>query len=692
MPRVRTLLGGLFAILFALIIVAFIALGHIDRKAVYQQLGALIAENSAWQLDPEGSLSWSFIPLGIQFENVTATHRDYAHRAHLETALLELSWLPLLSGTVQTERLVITAPRIEWQLVTEPDAATPGTSPTTTSSPQEQTASTDSGLSLVLREVRLEDAEVRLLDASQQANWTISDLSLALNGWQDATPSPITSRFRLQGDVLPHSLDITASATLTTDLGQQDLALDNLSISLAHGNGEKNALFPLSIDGAASWKNETLRVPTLNIQNDYLKIGSTLESRFPPATQGKAQLQASVSGAHKLLALILDRENLPLKSLKLNASLGWDATQFIAKVHDLQMNDARFQLGLNAEGTPVQYALQVSGDNLDLRPWIRALNQTTQAAPGTSPSSDKALPAPTLPNMYAKVDLALNRLRLPRGEITDIAGRLHYSPEHVRLEQLSFAAAEGKFTFQADIEHAKSPWKSRLNGSAKDISLAALNDLVRPDALPVNGLATASFALTTQGTHTPELLQSLAGTGKISIRDGLLQGTNLQRLSCIAYAQFNRETLGVQEWPDFSSFEAIDGVLAIEERVLSIQSLILQSATLRGEGQGTIQINPAELSASLALFAHGAHPDPACRVNPRIARLPLPATCSGAWSPANIECKVDNGALLEATKDLAQDEAQRKVEKELDRALDKKLGDQTEAKEAIKSLLKGIFQ
>ena len=136
MPRVRTLLGGLFAILFALIIVAFIALGHIDRKAVYQQLGALIAENSAWQLDPEGSLSWSFIPLGIQFENVTATHRDYAHRAHLETALLELSWLPLLSGTVQTERLVITAPRIEWQLVTEPDVATPGTSPTTTSSPQ----------------------------------------------------------------------------------------------------------------------------------------------------------------------------------------------------------------------------------------------------------------------------------------------------------------------------------------------------------------------------------------------------------------------------------------------------------------------------------------------------------------------------------------------------------------------------
>ncbi len=692
MLRIRTLLGGLFALLFGLTLTAGIILSQVDKQAVYQKLAHFVSEQSAWRLAPDGRLSWSFLPLGIRIEQLRATHATQAHEIAIDEALLELNWLPLLSGTVQTRQLHLSAPHIQWQRNQAAEQTLPHQPP----AQQKPAPSADQHLAIELRAVHIENGHISLLSSAQQEEWTINKLSLDLANWQDQSPSPVVSRFELIGAQLPDALRVTASATITTHIRHSSLTLGNLSLSIEGSDAAPGSLYPLHLDGAATWQDDTLRIDSLNLRNAHLNVRSSLHMTLSPKPKGEARIQASVTGAEALISALGGPANLPLKHVKSLSALRWEDHTYTMQLQELLLDGERWQGALRVAGTTPQFNVQLQGERFDLRPWLHYLNNTSASnAPSAARSQASSAPPGEpfeFPELHLSAELSLDHLLLPRGEIHHIAAQLSSDAQHVHLQSLSFEAAEGRAEFSAQLHHENWPWRTQLTGSAQNIALKALNDLVRAEPLPLQGRANLQIELSAQSAQPQHILSSLAGTGRFAITEGKVAGINLQHLTCLTYAQFNREPLNTPSWPAETRFESLSGELTLHSGTLSIPQLNLNSATLRGEGKSTITLDPAELNATLALYANGAHPDPACRVNPRIARLPLPATCTGTWSPNTIKCNVDSRTLLGAAKHIAKDEAQRKAEKELDRALEKNLGNQPEAREAVKSLLKGIFQ
>ncbi|MDX1452063.1 MAG: AsmA family protein [Oleiphilaceae bacterium] len=703
MLRFRTLLSALAGLLLLTAVIAGIAISQIDKQATYMKIAELVAQHSDWRLSPEGQLDWSLLPLGLKIDQLRLAHIDQKQAIAADTLVLKLAWLPLLTGTLQVTHLSALRPDI--RLVTSPPSdqeQTPLASDDDAA--QKQTATSDdesSTLELALDALAIDNGVI-VIDHDSPQSLTISNLFIRLDQWRDQAFAPLSIKAMIEHAALPNMISASLSTSIKTELNSASVELANLSGRIDATENDTPHLLPLTFDGALRWDGQSklLNSPSLNVMSQAVSIKSSVDGSFKNDMQVRGAVELSVNRLADLITELGGPANMPLQRSRLNANITLQQEQARIALTKWQIDDSTWQGETFFDLSAQRYQAMLSGDTLDLRPWLNFINSdksdNDQTRTKQSKSQDQLSAAdatkPNLPEIDLEAKLAIAQIMLPRGTIQNTSAHLTHQPHQASTLKLSAALAEGTVQAQARLDHTRPPWQSTLTAQLDQLSLEALNNLAREQNTPVQGRASGTLRVKALGHTTDALIQSATGKGELRILQGQVEGINLHHLMCLTYAQINRETLQTNSWPEHTAFESLDTQFALDQGTFTLTALSLNSATLTAEGSAKAQLTPADLSANVAIRASGAHPDPACRVHPRITRLPLPATCSGSWSPPDVACKVDSKTLKSAVKDIAKDEAQRKAEKELDRALDKKLGGDEQSKDAVKSLLKKLLK
>lgn len=203
--------------------------------------------------------------------------------------------------------------------------------------------------------------------------------------------------------------------------------------------------------------------------------------------------------------------------------------------------------------------------------------------------------------------------------------------------------------------------------------------------LSTSGTTAGSLAIGGRGYTMPDVRKTLEGTGRLSIKDGRVDGLNLmQEVAALLKAGgLSPDTLRT------TVFSTIESDFTIKQGLVNVQKLLMDTHDFQSTGSGTIGLDQSlnlrlNLNLSQALSHKIATSSPIAKVAMSGGRLTIPLIVSGTIpAPAyGLDTKMFAGKF--------QDQAKQKVREAVDDLLQGKTKPE-DLKQQGKTLLKDLF-
>ncbi|TFH84960.1 AsmA family protein [Billgrantia azerbaijanica] len=506
--------------------------------------------------------------------------------------------------------------------------------------------------------------------------------------------------------------------TLSVNLDEQSLGLTagQLETTLQHPRLGEEALeltldFALDADLAA--QSAQLRDLRLAGPDELSVNGSLNVSALDEAPAYRGQLSLAPLSLRPWLERF---DQLPatadaeaLADVALTSPIEGDLSHLALTGLTLVLDDSTFtgQLDVGLDGRRLDVALQ--GDTLDLDAYLpppeapaeasasHDLIGVSQAHAQEEEDAAPLVPAEWLATLALDGELTLERLRLLGLDFTQVELALAGRDGHQRLERFASQLYDGTLNASGELDLTRDPIRWRLAPTLSRVRLEPLHQaLNRDDApAPLRGRFTAEGELTASGNDWTALRRHLNGQLAARIDEGAILDVNVSRELCAVAAALEGEEM-TREWSEETRFERAEMSLAISDGVARSDDIrvILPGIAMNGEGKLDLVTERFDLRAATR-FVDTA--DAACRVNPRLERVPLPVRCSGSYTGDSSEwCGFDREAFEQTLAELLREEAGRRageeVEEQLEGTLDKldeRLGEG--AGEELRDALRGLF-
>jgi AsmA protein len=509
---------------------------------------------------------------------------------------------------------------------------------------------------LVLKgsELRLDAIERRLHLAEGSLDATLSHPTLG------DSPLPLSLAFALEADLLAETAHL------------RDLVLSGEHGLRLSGNLNVDHLLE-----APAYEGQ-LRLAAFSLR-PWLERFDRLPATTDPEALTDVALTSSLEGD-------LDRVALTGLTLLL------DGSTFIG----------RLDAGLGGE----RLEAELQGDSLDLDAYLPPGQGEAEASAGLAlPGVARAfaqgepqpLPLAWLHPLSLDAKLRLSHLRLAGLDATDVILALAGSDGRHRLETLEATFYEGSLAAQGELDLTREPaaWRlaPRLERVRVDALLEALGE--GEEKAPLRGRAFVEGELTTRGNAWPEMRRGLGGRLVTRLDDGAILEVNVSRELCTAVATLEGEQ-PQRDWPPDTRFDRAEATLVFREGVMESDDLTITLPGIDMGGEGWLDLTSRRFELrSAARVVDTA--DAACRVNPRLERLPFPVRCEGSLSGDSAEwCRFDREAFQSAIGEALRDELGRRVGEEAERRLestlerlDERLGEGSgrELRDALRGLL-----
>jgi len=246
-------------------------------------------------------------------------------------------------------------------------------------------------------------------------------------------------------------------------------------------------------------------------------------------------------------------------------------------------------------GQPPRLVFSVTGDELDLRPWLIADNTS-----GPDASEPPVGGGSQAPEIDAQLGLTLGRLYLSDGLVLDeleaaarlTDGRLDLAPLQARL-------LGGRFEGRAQIDFTVDPPAVLVAPRLESIQVGEIAAL-SGSAAPVTGIGNLDLDLRFRGLAGADLLASLDGTGRLEISDGAVEGVDLREL--IEQGLINNNLANVRRaFRGRTEFEQLSGLLEIRNGVLALPDLVVKLGLAQASGSGRLALGSGEVDYRLEL-------------------------------------------------------------------------------------------
>ncbi|MEZ5934375.1 MAG: AsmA family protein [Alphaproteobacteria bacterium] len=691
-------------VLLVLLVGAVIAAPFlVPAETIKSQLTAQVESATGRKLAVDGDLGLSVFPnLAVDMSGVRfagAAGSEVTDMVSLKELQVELKVLPLLSGAVEVDQFVLVEPVIHlevdaggkanWELETGGETA--ASSAGSTESAAEGSDGSLPITELKLGDIRIENGSLIFTDRAAGTEERVDAINMQLALADIRSPLEAKGSLDYKGETI--DLDVNLKAPYEVLQGG----------SSAFGLGIKSDPLQLGFDGQ-------------------------LSNQGAPSTAGDIDLSVpSVKGLAAWLAEPLDMDIEALEALtiagKLNGSA--DRIAFTDAVISLDQITGKGEVTTDLTGAVPKISGRLDLGMVDLNPYIPGEapepSQGEQAG-GAAGSADKQEAVASdwsdepIELQLGGVDLAFeltleglqaNEIKLGRTVLA-----LNMAGPKLTADLKDFNLYDGKGQGRLIVD--TSSGQPRIEEQFTLTGLEAfpfLKDAADFDRL--EGKADAVFNTSTSGGSERQLVQNLAGDGKVTFTDGAIVGINVAAMVRNVSTAFLSAEAGEAKKTDFAE---LGGSFTIANGIVTNSDLQLQAPALRVVGAGTVDL-PAKrvdyrIEPKAAATLEGQ------QGTSEVAGILVPVVVTGPFDDLKFkpdlsglvdqaindpkalkkQVKEQLGAVGDATKDLnsAGDikKALKKVGKEDAKNLLDKLttGDQDTTESPAGSLLKGILK
>uniref|UniRef100_UPI0025BB60AB AsmA family protein n=1 Tax=Halomonas sp. TaxID=1486246 RepID=UPI0025BB60AB len=388
-----------------------------------------------------------------------------------------------------------------------------------------------------------------------------------------------------------------------------------------------------------------------------------------------------------------------LTDVALTGPLRGDLSRLELSGLTLLMDGSTFtgRLAAGLDGQMLDFELQ--GDRLDLDAYLPpAVPEGGSAAASGIPGISRAyadlagtlLPEEWLADLALDGELRLGWLGLGGLAFRDVDLALEGADGRHRLTRFTSGFYEGSLAAEGELDLTRDPIHWQLMPRIERVRTDELYVALSGEEALLRGRLFADGELTSRGNTLPALKRHLDGRIAARVEDGAILDVNVSRELCTAVAALEgRET--TRDWHPDTRFERVEATFVIRDGTLNSDDLLvaIPGIELGGEGWLDLISERFELRAAARVVDSA---DAACRVNPRLERVPFPVRCEGSLSGNSDEgCRFDQQAFQSAIGEVLRDELGRRAGEEVERRLEGTLerlgeGGGTELRDALRGL------
>ncbi|BES72943.1 AsmA family protein [Marinobacter nanhaiticus D15-8W] len=737
MKALRYLLIAVAAVILLVAAAIVIATLVIDPNNYKPQIEKVVEDKTNLDLILEGDISWSFIPIGLELNNVEARLEDKPF-VKLNQLVAEVDFWSLITMSPAVDQFTLDGldanlvknaqGQGNWERIMpegEPSQAPAEQQP---QEPARETATTEETgesepLQFEVEEISITNAALHYTDEATGQSVTIEDVSVSATEIALGQTFPLQASFRFATNQPEFAVSAQLSAQMTANEALNQFQIQDLDSSFdmtGEPFGGQTVNAGLGGNITANLEAETASLSDIVASFANVELTTNLEVQGFSEPKLAGQLNVAEFSPRELLKamgqadIVTSDENV-LQSASFSTEIGGEPGQVALNNMNLSLDDTTFtgRFGLGLENTAISLNLQGNELNVDryLPPKAEGEQATEPAADsagesegGTATASNAAesegelLPLETLRDLALDINFGLGELVVSNLTITDIKSKITANNGLVKVEQFGGNLYEGDFNVTATLDARKDNPTWKISERANNIqTLSLLTDLA--DMTMLAGGANLTADITTQGNRMSALKSNAQGEVRFNLEKGSFNKMNLTRMACQGIALANQENLTATDWSDSTPFNDMHGVLKIDGNTINNTDLTAALAGMRLEGNGTVNTASNELDYELGLRIVGEiHRDEACRVTEYVKGAVIPVECRGdlTGEPAKL-CSFDGSRFRDTLKTMAANAASEKAKKELNRAIDDKLGEKLEEKldkessGKIKDALKGLF-
>ncbi|APX94514.1 membrane assembly protein AsmA [Halomonas sp. 1513] len=392
-----------------------------------------------------------------------------------------------------------------------------------------------------------------------------------------------------------------------------------------------------------------------------------------------------------------------LSDVALTSPLQGDLARFTLTNLTMVVDDSTFtgRLGAGVDGQSLTFDLQ--GDHLDLDAYLPPAEPAAESAMLRkllgrmvyADDDEAALPIAWLAPLDLDGELRLERLTALGLVIRNAELALEGSEGVHRLSRFEGQLFDGSLAASGELDQREETPRWAFTPRLDRVQIVPLYAALSAEESPLRGRLSLDGDLTTRGDNRGLMTRNLNGTLALRIDDGALFDVNVSQELCGVVAALDGEEMR-QDWSSDTRFERAEASFTLRDGVAHNDDLEISIPGIRLDGSGEInlatQVFDYRAAARLVDSA-----DAACRVNPRLERVPLPVRCEGQLSEESSEwCRFDRSAFQSALGDILRNEASSRAAQEIEErlggaleGLDERLGEG--AGRELREGLRGLF-
>lgn len=740
MKVIRYAIYAVIALLLLAVAAVAIAVAVINPNDYKPQIEAAVEKQTNLDLMLEGDIGWSFIPLGLELNQVEA-NLDGERFVALEQLIAQIDFWSLIAMSPQVNTFLLNGldARLEvneqgegnWtRIMREKSATAEADTDAAEQQPAQETAEPEpqstsgEALNFNVENVEISNASVHYNDLSTGQSVTLEDFTVTASDITLGSEFPLDIRFRVETSQPQFAVDGSIKARIQANQELNEFAVSGLNAVFDMSGepfGGESVTAELAGSLAANLENETASLSDFSASLANLSLNTNLNVKGfgdKPALEGRIEI--SEFSLKELLnnlgqPAIETTDPEVLKAIALSTNLGGEPGVVALSDLVITLDDTRFNGGGSYNLATGGLVFDLEGDKLNADRYLppsaegdsqgvgngdTQTDSNTQTAGASQPETD-LLPLETLRTLLLDIDFGLGELIVSNLTINDIAASTTAKDGLLQVDEFSGKLYYGSFGANATIDARTDNPKWRIRSDVTNVqTLPLLTDLAEVDML--SGGANLKVAVDTTGNRISALRENANGEISFNLAEGEFHQMNLTRMACQGIALANQESLTTTDWGTTTPFNDMRGTLKIDGNTLNNTDLVAALAGMRLEGNGTVDLEQTDLDYELSLRIVGEiHRDEACRVTEYVENVVIPVECRGnfAEDPAGL-CSFDGSRFRDTLKDIAANAAKAKAREEVDRAKEKaeekvqeklkeKLGE--DAGEKVKDALKGLF-
>lgn len=242
-------------------------------------------------------------------------------------------------------------------------------------------------------------------------------------------------------------------------------------------------------------------------------------------------------------------------------------------------------------------------------------------------------------------------------EIKDLQATAEMRGQEARLNNLSLQFFGGFLRTEGTLGLGTATLPFSGKASLQGLQLGPALQAVGTDQMTMSGTAGAELVMNGRGFTHPDLVKALAGTGRVAVKEGKIEGINL-----LQEAATLLKVMGVSlDNVKATAFSTIESEFAVKQGVIAVQRLLMDSHDFQATGGGTIGLDQSlnmtlNLNLSQALSQKIAAGSPIARVALSGGRLSLPLLITGSTKAPSygLDTKMFAGKVQEQVKEKAK--------------------------------------